>query len=1385
MFTSRQAIQANTPAKSGNQFFQGAVAKKNGPEKSEKEEAGTKDQKENQVKEPQRAKEQSPGEKTAPTAQNTTGSGNQPFFSPASSGAGNTSNTFFPPKAASPQPQQRKNAEKEVKKTDEELTPEQEPSGNEEKKSEIPQELPPPPAGAHLMFATEMNSPETSPSQAESGHKSDIKNQMEMETQEAKSSLSMNPKMEEGKPTVFEPENQQMAPAQPEPLKRESQSKELEKPVAAGGKAASAEAGGGSGTPQADGNPAEGSAGKGSAPAKQEEIAQEMNENVGGAMDGVQLPVESEASGVQEVQAMNKQPMTTTDVSAYLKDPRSDAEKRNEQRQYATNFATEVAAAKARVQEKMTQSTQNILQAQQIAAAQLISGIQTAVAQINAQFAQLRARIGDQFAQASAQLEVAKQADLASADALQIEKTTAITEALNERRTSFESFVTEQQQQPYVSATKEADRADSELESAAADCIRQGNEIAARNNKGEDGEEDARKAVLELARESASDIRAKKPVIREDVMARAADFDGNFGQYRDDTIKQIGDIEAQLVPAVTDAVTAYKAKVEEAYSKVETSLSSMKESRIKQADQQEQQLLQGLQSTQEQGLKALEENAYNAIHGVEMAGQQAITAIEEQGSNADTLLTPSDGLPDLDAIRSLYDQCLAQLQQTEAEGIQNMESIEASGQQENERILSQSDQDGQSVNQQAVAQSADMLAESQGQVTQIITGVTTSMQQALTGITTSLDQTREEALAGLDQSIEERKGKMIQANSEFAAELTTQVDTSIEKAKQPLLDVLIDRLLSAEYKAKASWWEGLLLAIADFLILLIVLVIIAAVLVFFEVFATIAAALMVIGLIILAVVFIVSLVGRLMNGEGWLGVLYAIFDTVGITAIYEAVTNKDIYSGKELKHSTFERWFGGTSGVLQVITIISPLKNKIPGVKRITFPELPGWARFVEFVEGAGKSRRNGSAPLWDRFIEKLFGKSKGEETNTGGKEEKPNEEKPKEEKKDEQKDDKKDEQKDDKKDEKDPEKDDKDSKKEEYQKKLEAAKTALRAKIKQIKEKLGVLEERLTEMSTKSDMANRLKEARKTKELGKENKDSGAQNVIDAEARLNGLKEKLAKAETDLEAATSQNQVKKIEERVGKIETESGSLESGHFGDHGLSKEASDAIELLEKLKHDPVGEVNSEPNKNHYGAARLEAKNGVLMKDGKPLTKPDGTPYSHIRDLQNAFDALGNVKTTLEGEFSSKSKFLTDEGLEIALEKLAETKALMQRLRSFLEEIGWPPERPHKWTEVDGKWVGEGDLMVMKPRTVSAVKDAFTGFKKLGQKIIRIKDASRKATLDAEGKSLETEYTKLEAEANSIESESQVDAVNQKLKSLKSRTEKLRNDVEAEERF
>lgn len=115
-----------------------------------------------------------------------------------------------------------------------------------------------------------------------------------------------------------------------------------------------------------------------------------------------------------------------------------------------------------------------------------------------------------------------------------------------------------------------------------------------------------------------------------------------------------------------------------------------------------------------------------------------------------------------------------------------------------------------------------------------------------------------------------------------------------------------------------------------------------------------------------------------------------------------------------------------------------------------------------------------------------------------------------------------------------------------------------------------------------------------------------------------------------------------------------------------GLRDDAQKAIAKLENIKKDPIGSINSQPNHNHYSAARREANGEVVAR------KPDGTPFDHISDLKQARNGLEGIRKLLTKELQNPPATITARGREVLSRKRKDTIVELERLNRFLNSIG-----------------------------------------------------------------------------------------------------------------
>lgn len=804
-------------------------------------------------------------------------------------------------------------------------------------------------------------SQEKSPGEFEQESGQAVKNQLEKETNQAVSEVPVKPIIEEGKPTVLEAQNPENDSEKKIELAEESatESTDIEGMIT-------------DAAPGTEGQGGDSEAPNGAGGAKEAKVEVAATEGEEPEIQAVGKPLELPAlepdPAVQTIHQLNNQPPSAADQAESQGDTRTDEEKMAEQMRLASEFQSRVETVRINIQQKTETEILSVREREMSASETIRQNALQHGAQISALIASKKAEIQQGYAQTRALLEAQKEGDLARVETTKAAKIALLNGEMESRRTSFNAYVDEQTQMPIVNATNEANRADNELETAAQQAIAEGESVAQRHPKGDDGHPEARDSVREIARETAKDIRKSKVTIREDLMNTASEFNGGFEQYRTDIQTQINSTEAELLTAINDSAEKFIGVLNDAYTGVLDSL-----------DQKETQDLEGLSVLETQQLDASRENEASALNSIaeianssvdelRRASTYILQMVDELGANVAELLAPGEGTPIMSAITELQQNSLAQLGGIESDGMNQLDSIVEQCALGVDQALESNALANSEALTTTTAQASQSVNESSTQREQTVAELRTTLDTSFTSMETALDEMRTEALAGIDEAIEDRKSKIQQANDEFLAELVSQNNEHIETAKQPLTDPLIGRLWSAADRATASWWEGLLAAIGDFILMLIIIVAVAALLVALGVFSTITGALLVIGAILLAAIFIYSLVSRLMDGHGWLSLPLAIADTLGITMIYQGYTNKDIATGRDLGMNTFDRWYSGTTGVLQLITFILPFKSRIPGLRSLRLPRIFGEpngrgpvgliTRGIKWIEGVGRNTR-------------------------------------------------------------------------------------------------------------------------------------------------------------------------------------------------------------------------------------------------------------------------------------------------------------------------------------------------------------------------------------------------------------------------------------------
>ncbi|MCU0432817.1 MAG: hypothetical protein MUC87_05135 [Bacteroidia bacterium] len=493
-------------------------------------------------------------------------------------------------------------------------------------------------------------------------------------------------------------------------------------------------------------------------------------------------------------------------------------------------------------------------------------------------------------------------------------------EEAENRKNDFLQYVSEQKQEPYNIAANEGKRVDTELNQAAISSVSVGNQVAAKYPGNDDTRKEQRKAAIEVSLGARDEILAQKQPMKEDLMARAEEFDGGFDQYTDDTILQIENTRDQIAPELDklneqnqQALTAqYKAAID-AVTKNEKAalavLAKQEKSAIQKFKQSETRLL-------EESVQAEQE----LFASLEQQDLQTELEIDQMVEHSITQLVPQPGVEET-AYQTLTADSIAEIQNTAGSSV--TETAELTDELKNKlsegftSSVAKSNEGAVSVN----AKATKLANATKAGFAKTYNGFKTESQKLADKLPVTLDKLIDGAYTEVDKAIKERKGKLKATNDKFRDELKAETDENLLAAKAPLTDDLKERATEAAEEAGKSWWEAVLDAIGSIIVGLLIVIALAIVLVALGLCSTILGAMLLIGMVMMAFTFLSSLVNRLQMGQGWEGVGWALADAFGVTGLIESSTGKDSWTGETL--SDYQRTKRGTeSGITVLLTLL-------------------------------------------------------------------------------------------------------------------------------------------------------------------------------------------------------------------------------------------------------------------------------------------------------------------------------------------------------------------------------------------------------------------------------------------------------------------------------
>ena len=664
------------------------------------------------------------------------------------------------------------------------------------------------------------------------------------------------------------------------------------------------------------------------------------------------------------------------DLVADLDDPRSPDEKRAEAQEQAAGVRTAAVGHKASVGTEVGARKQSVAQHVAGQGAAVRAARTTHRAGLVQQAAAVRAQLTASAAQEKEAVHAQVEADVVATQAATAEKVAAARTGFASRREALTAAANAERTGALALADAEAGRVVAQLEADAAACEQAGEAEAARFPGGEDPAPEQRQAARQVGRESAADIRAKKPDAPRELRAQAQAHAQRCTEYVQDVVSRLTQSEQTLVTelqtAGTEATTAVRDGRTGALAAVDARLAQD----VAAIGTVETEAGAQLDKASGQALTELTTGAAGAERELDTA-EAAVGADLERGADEAATVMVEPEQPFLPGVREQGEAARAGMAAT-VEGMRSQVATAV---------------DGSLGRFTAVATgfgtaAAGLVQDVTGRLGNVRDGFTAAAAQVraaraenVAAVRASLEQRQQGVTDALltqaDDAVAQVRAKLAEMSGEYRTGIRQAADRSLVEATRPRTDDVSTRANEAATQVDDGWLAGLGRALVQIAIGLVVLVvvalIVAAIAAAFSVVLTAWAAVMIAGAVLLAVSLVVSLVTRFrqkeLQGRPGMAILLALSDTVGITGIIEGIRGKELITNREL--SAGEATERGVLGAVTLVGLILGARSALkgpPGGSIFRPIELPAglFARMAtgvssvaaELASGLGRSAR-------------------------------------------------------------------------------------------------------------------------------------------------------------------------------------------------------------------------------------------------------------------------------------------------------------------------------------------------------------------------------------------------------------------------------------------
>ena len=544
-------------------------------------------------------------------------------------------------------------------------------------------------------------------------------------------------------------------------------------------------------------------------------------------------------------------------------------------------------------------------------------------------------------------------ADAAAArDATEAEVSRA-REAIAGRRKGLTDAAEAERARALASADTATGRAVAELEEAAVDCEQAGEHEAGRFAGEEDPAPKQRAAALQVGRESAADIRAKKPSMEPDLRKQAVEHGRSSVDYVHGVLGQLDTAENTLVEnlhtAGSQAETAVRDGLNAALAAVDQRLTAD----LAAVDTTAAAVRDRLTSTATQLKSALAADITTATHEVNAAGNALDQEIDATATETTDLLSEQER-PHLPGVLEQTTTARTSMSATASGGRQQLHTAVDGVHERVGASTAAFDAAASTATAQAGDQCCQILSGFSAAVERAAAARQDAAAQALAALRARQQEATSGVLAEVDKACDGARAELSKQGAGYDRTLAEAARRAVEEATRPKTDTVNDRAQEAAEQVDEGFWAGLGRALVKIAVGLVVLVVVAlvvaAIAAAFGVLLTAWTAIMIAGAILLTVSLVVALVTRLnqaeLAGHPWKAVGIALLDTIGVTGIYEARTGRDIVTNDKL--STADRTERGVLGAVTLVSLFFGARSAIKGPPGGAFVrpvgEVPGWS---------------------------------------------------------------------------------------------------------------------------------------------------------------------------------------------------------------------------------------------------------------------------------------------------------------------------------------------------------------------------------------------------------------------------------------------------------